>query len=229
MKLGNGSIEALKWLALLFMTADHINKYLFNGTMPVLFEVGRIALPIFVFVLAFNLSRDGTLEKGTYKRAEIHLFIFAVIASIPYILMSGYTIKLLPLNILFTLLATTLVIENIDKRRMETVFAAVVIFIISGYFVEYWWPAMAMGVSAWAYFKFRKTYFLALTLVFCLSLYFVNGNFWALASLPIVYTFTQFNVNVPRLKWIFYVYYPLHLFAFYLIRIPLKKAGYLFF
>ena len=229
MKLSSGSIELLKWLAVISMTADHINKYLFNATLPLLFEFGRLALPIFIFVLAYNLSREGALERGTYKRAKIHLFIFAVIASIPYILMSGYTIKILPLNILFTLLATTLVIENIDKRRMETVFAAVVIFIISGYFVEYWWPAMAMGVSAWAYFKFRKAYFLALTLVFCLSLYFVNGNFWALASLPIIYVFTKFNVNVPRLKWIFYVYYPLHLFAFYLIRIPLKKAGYLFF
>jgi hypothetical protein len=46
----NGTVEALKWLALALMTGDHVNKYLFNGTLPFLFEAGRLALPIFVFV-----------------------------------------------------------------------------------------------------------------------------------------------------------------------------------
>ena len=34
---------------------------------------------------------------------------------------------------------------------------------------------------------------------------------------------------LPRLRWAFYAYYPLHLAALWLIRIPMSKAGYLFF
>ena len=60
--MADGTIEGLKWLALVLMTGDHVNKYLFNATLPVLFEAGRIALPLFVFVLAYNLARPGTLD-----------------------------------------------------------------------------------------------------------------------------------------------------------------------
>jgi hypothetical protein len=31
--LADGTVEALKWFALLLMTGDHVNKYLFNGTI----------------------------------------------------------------------------------------------------------------------------------------------------------------------------------------------------
>nr|WEG85486.1 trbP [Escherichia coli] len=62
MVIADGTIEALKWLALLAMTGDHVNKYLFNGTLPYLFEAGRLALPLFVFVLAYNLARPGALD-----------------------------------------------------------------------------------------------------------------------------------------------------------------------
>lgn len=37
------------------------------------------------------------------------------------------------------------------------------------------------------------------------------------------------DLRVPRLRWAFYAYYPLHLAALYLIRIPMAQAGYLFF
>ncbi|WP_419618944.1 TraX family protein, partial [Thiolapillus sp.] len=42
-KLDNGTVEALKWIGLLAMTCDHVNKYLFNATLPLLFELGRVA------------------------------------------------------------------------------------------------------------------------------------------------------------------------------------------
>jgi len=47
----------MKWPALLLMTGDHINKYPFNETLPFLFETGRMAMLLFVFVLEYNLAR----------------------------------------------------------------------------------------------------------------------------------------------------------------------------
>lgn len=224
--INSGSLELLKWVAVTFMTADHINKYIFNSTLPVLFEVGRVALPIFIFVMAYNFSRDGTLEKGVYFRAKKNLFIFGVISSLPYIFLSGYNIKIFPLNILFTLLVMTIVIENID---MKNYLIAFIVFAIGGAFVEYWWPSIIIGVSIWGYLKTKNSWLAVTTVLACLGLYFINGNFWAIASLPVIYYISCLSVNIPRLRWAFYVYYPLHLFIFLLIRIPLKNAGYLFF
>ena len=52
---------------------------------------------------------------------------------------------------------------------------------------------------------------------------------WALVALPAVLVASLFDLRMPRLRWVFYAYYPIHLFALCLIRIPMSKAGYLFF
>ena len=67
--LTNGGAEALKWLALLLMVGDHVNKYLFNGTLPVLFEAGRICAPLFALVFAWNLARPGVAARAHVVRA----------------------------------------------------------------------------------------------------------------------------------------------------------------
>ena len=59
--------------------------------------------------------------------------------------------------------------------------------------------------------------------------YAVSGNLWALAALPVILVATRVDLHVPRLRWVFYAYYPVHLVAIWLIRIPMSKAGYLFF
>ena len=64
----DGTIEALKWLGVVLMTLDHINKYFFNETLPGIFALGRLTMPIFGFVLAYNLARPGSLERGAYTR-----------------------------------------------------------------------------------------------------------------------------------------------------------------
>ena len=51
MVLSSGSLEALKWLSLLLMTLDHVNKHLLHASVPELFAAGRLALPLFGFVL----------------------------------------------------------------------------------------------------------------------------------------------------------------------------------
>ena len=41
--LSSGTLEALKWLALLLMTLDHVNKHLLHASVPELFAAGRLA------------------------------------------------------------------------------------------------------------------------------------------------------------------------------------------
>jgi len=55
-------------LGLALMTLDHINKHLLHERVTALFDLGRMALPLFGLVLAYNLARPGTLERGVYIR-----------------------------------------------------------------------------------------------------------------------------------------------------------------
>ena len=43
--LSSGTLEALKWLALLLMTLDHVNKHLLHASVPELSAARRLALP----------------------------------------------------------------------------------------------------------------------------------------------------------------------------------------
>ena len=50
------------------MTLDHVNKHLLHASVPEPFAAGRLALPLFGFVLGGNLGRPGALASGGYSR-----------------------------------------------------------------------------------------------------------------------------------------------------------------
>jgi hypothetical protein len=214
--LASGNVEALKWLALMLMTGDHLNRFLFSGTVPHLFELGRLALPIFVFVLAYNLARPGQLERGTYPRTMQRLAVFGALASVPFIALgelqhAGWW----PLNVLFSLLALTTILYLIERNdRM----AAAVLFMVAGSLVEYSWLGLSLGVAVWFYCKRPSLPAAAATLLACAALWLSNGNHWALAAIPLILAATRLNLPVPRLRSAFYAYYPLHLGLIWLIR-----------
>ncbi|GGO81699.1 conjugal transfer protein TrbP [Marinobacterium nitratireducens] len=214
--IADGTLEALKWLALLLMTGDHVNRYLFDATLPLLFELGRLALPIFVVVLAVNLSRPGTLRRGVYPRTLKRLGLTGTIASVPFVALntalgSGW----LPLNVLFTLLVLTATLYLIERGELA---AAGVVLLVGGNLVEYWWFGLALGVATWRYCRQPSIPAAVAALLACAGLGFINGNGWALAAVPLILCATRVRLSFPRLRWMFYAYYPLHLAAIWLIR-----------
>ena len=226
LSIPDGSIEALKWLALLCMTADHVNKYLFNGTLPYLFEAGRLALPLFVFVLAYNLARPGVFERGAYPRTMKRLAIVGAVASVPFIALGGVIGGWWPLNVMFTLLSAAGMLYQVERGQN---LAGIAVFVLAGAAVEFWWPALLLAAAVWWYCKRPSWAAASLGLLSCASLWFINGNLWALAAVPLVIGAAGVDLRIPRLRWAFYAYYPLHLAALWLIRIPMREVGYLFF
>ena len=99
--VSNGTLEALKWLALLLMVADHINKYLLHDASHTLFQCGRIAMPLFVFVLAYNLARPNSFKSGAQTRTMKRLVLFGFLATPPFMALGGLLAGWWPLNILF--------------------------------------------------------------------------------------------------------------------------------
>jgi hypothetical protein len=127
------------------------------------------------------------------------------------------------------LLAITTLLYLIEQRTAPSYAAAALVFLVAGSNVEFWWPALALGLAVWHYCKQPDWTPLALVLTALSALWFINGNLWALAAVPVVVAASFIRIDVPRLRWIFYAYYPLHLFALALIRIPMRRAGHLLF
>ncbi len=228
-QLSNEKVEWLEWLALLSMTIDHINKYLFNGTNSISFDVGRLSMPIFTIILAYNLSRPGKVINDVCCRAMTKLLIFGMASSIPFTLLNN-TIQ--PLNILFSLLAIVAIVYLLEIRSVLSIVISLGVFVAGGALVEYGWIGLSLGLSSYWFFKSNTRNAAAAVLIACGALWFINGNYWAVLAIPIVMLASKATLPAlpgPRLTWFFYSYYPIHLFALWVIRIPMSKAGYLFF
>ncbi|WP_265645679.1 TraX family protein [Verminephrobacter aporrectodeae] len=225
--VADGTCEGLKWLALALMTGDHVNKYLFNATLPVLFEAGRLALPIFVFVLACNLARPGDVP-GRYRRSMLRLGVFGALATLPFMALGGLCAGFWPLNVMFMLLVLTATACLLERTGALPWVGAGAVFVLGGSLVEYCWPAVVLGLAVWSYAKRPTWTAAALALLACAALRVFNGNLWAMAALPLLALATRVDLRLPRLRWAFYAYYPLHLAALWMIRIPMGRAGYLF-
>jgi TraX protein len=222
LEMSAASIDALKWLAVALMVIDHINKFVFKDAVPSLFALGRVAMPLFVFVLGYNLARPGALQAGVYGRVLIRLLAFGALSVVPHALMNPLVWGWWPANILFTLAVAVLVIWLLDRGGPVPVIGAGLAFVFGGALVEFWWPAVAACVFVWAYFKTSVAGYAAGFVASLLALYVVNGNFWALLALPLILAAHAWRWPLPRMKWFFYGFYPLH---FALIWAYLRLAG----
>ncbi len=206
--IADGTLEALKWLGLVLMTLDHVNKFLFAQQLPVIFEAGRVAMPLFGFVLAYNLARPEA-QDGARTRTLKRTLVYGLLATPMFVLLVGWW----PLNILFTLLLSVSIIHLIDRGGAMNVASAAALFVIAGAFVEFWWFTVLYCVSAWAYCREATVGRLILWVSATAALAIVNGNQWALAALPLILLATRVALQVPRRQQVFYLYYPAHLAA----------------
>lgn len=215
----NGTLEAIKWLALVLMTMDHMNKYLFDQNLPGFSEAGRLAMPLFGFVLAYNLARPEALQQGMYGRAMKRLVFSGLIATPFFMARIMPLANWWPLNIMFTLLVATGTIYLLRRGGVVFFLCALVLFIAGSAFVEFSWFGVGYCIAAWWYCAARGERSLLLWIVTAALLYFINQNFWALAAVPVILLAPHFRIQVPRIRFAFYAYYPVHLAVLLLLRI----------
>jgi len=219
--MADGSLEAIKWAALALMVCDHINKFLYFETLPVVFEEGRIVMPIFGFVLAYNLARPGALVKGMHGRMMYRLLLAGLAATPICIVLNAWLVAGIawwPLNILFTLLLVVALTYLLDRGGIAHYVTAAVLFVVGGAFVEYLWMGVLCCLAAWFFCRNATFSGLLLWFVGTLSLTAVNGNAYALAAIPIVLMAGRLTFRLPRVTWVFYAFYPTHLLLLLGIR-----------
>ena len=101
--------SAMKVIALVSMTVDHIAYYLMdNGTLQydVMRTVGRMAFPTFAFLLV-----EGYVHTRSVRKYALNLLAFALISEVPWWLLNHDNTH----NVFFTLLLGLVAIDLITR------------------------------------------------------------------------------------------------------------------
>lgn len=213
--IADGTIEALKWLALVSMTYDHVVRFLFSGSgIGEATAFGRIALPLFAFILAYNLSRPG-ITGAVYIRVIGRLITFGLLAVPAYY----YLVGPFPINILFTLALALGIVWCLEHRRQPLAWAALVLLLPLSLVVEYGLLGIITTLSLFVWCRSDRDWqgIVALALGFG-ALALSNGNLWCLMALPFFFLAERGALALKRSKWLFYTYYPAHLSVIALIH-----------
>lgn len=198
------SALSLKVVALALMVVDHVDLYLADSALGLHDTIGRVVFPAFALILGMNLARIPRGD-GLYRLAS-RMCIIGAVATPPYWMLQG---DLLPLNVMFTLGLATAVW---GLWRDGYVIPAALLAGFAGMFVDYAYFGLG-AVLAGAY-AFREGWSV-LGAALAVEAFVVpwNGSLWSLLLLPLVWAACTMQRDAPRLKWLFYVGYPVHLAA----------------
>lgn len=202
-QLSSSACEALKWIALASMIADHVNHAFFDRQIEWMMIFGRVAMPVFALVLGYNLARPGADPVKMMTR----LLPLALIAQ-PFhaiILTDGSWI---PLNIMFTYIVGIGYTMLIKAKRWLT---ALVVLAAATFLVDYTFFGVLLLTASWLFFEYRdqrRTTWLAVAMA---GLCLLNANWYAVLGLLIVIWAGWWHLPINRNRWVFKMLYPAHL------------------
>ena len=226
LRISNNSLTAMKLIGTVAMLIDHFNAFVNPDYNQILFEIGRIAFPLFALVLGYNLART---PSDKIPKIMLRLLMFGILATPIYIILSSGLQHWWPLNILFTLgLATTIVyllsLPTYNRWAVTARMTAILLFAVIGGLVDYLWLGPALVIVVWRLFSGISAVESTILQVLLLGLFgllcVMNDSLATLLVLPIIYLaiVTCQNIRLPRMKWFFYWFYPGHLVALLLIK-----------
>lgn len=212
----------LKIIACLAMLADHMGAVFFPECLY-LTIIGRIAFPIFAFLIA-----EGYFYTHNVKKYLIRLFAFALISEIPYnYAFHGEMIASPGLNVFFTLFLGLLAIYLYDHFKKQNIVLGVVPVVIIGviaYFINTDYGMIGVFMI-FAFYIFRNDFYkkalsyIVLTgaiLVMYSAYEGISVQLYSILALILIYFYNGkkgFNI-----KYLFYIFYPGHLLILGLLR-----------
>ena len=205
--------SALKIIALVSMTMDHIAYYLMeHGSLmyDLMRTMGRMAFPIFAFLLV-----EGYVHTRSTRKYALSLLAFALISEIPWWLLNHDNTH----NVFFTLLLGLIAIEGMCRIGDNPLLWCIIIASICGnaiwLHVDYEYSGILL-ICAFHIFKPDKVTKCLLATLFMYQ-YGVIGLWLGLAVI-LCYNGQRGFIKGQYAKYLCYAYYPLHLVLLCIVR-----------
>ena len=215
---------SLQLIAIITMIIDHVGLFLCGNDLGMRL-VGRLAMPLFCFMLA-----EGFLHtKGKRWKYFGRLAIFALISQLPFDLLSNSTVSPIRLNVMFTL-ATGFAAMALIEYGKWAVIGLPIFFIVAEYLhMDYGAYGIAMIVGfyliskflgkkkqkIWRWLAYIVTFFTSTT-IYVAAKQNATQLFALLAIIPIILYNGKLGKRLP--KWFGYIFYPAHLLAIFIIK-----------
>ena len=206
------------------MAFDHIGLTILNK-LPFFNLIGRLSFPIFAFQ-----ATEGYVHTKNFKNYIMKLLLFACISQIPFMLfISTFSNDIFSLNVLFTFILGLLAIHFYDKstnKLFGTLF--VLLFSIIAELLKTDYGIYGVFLMFVFYIFKNKKFLMILSSIILMILYygFYDFKFYNLKIIYILYMlsscFSLFFISIynkkegPKMKYLFYIFYPLHLLILYL-------------
>ena len=226
----------IKYIAITTMLLDHMAAFLLtpekHPALIVLYiimrTVGRIAAPVMFYFLV-----EGYVHTSSRKNYALRLLAFAILSQIPYSLVRFGKASAGDLNVIFTLLISFLMLAVTDMIKSQVIKGmAVALFMLISVFSD--WGLLG-PLMVWIFYmnkgnkiKQIRDYLMIICIqMICTVIFLIcNTQNWyeGICQLGIflVIPLLQFYNGEPGRrtvvnKWLFYVFYPLHLILIWLI------------
>lgn len=230
----------LKLIAIIIMTIDHVGAcigttyvdgrtYLSGlmtpDTYTQLRTIGRVAFPIFCFMIV-----EGYFHTRDAKKYSLRLLVFAFISQVPFNLMltkAPFT-KGASLNVYFTLfigLVTIMCFEyclklyrNEERKRPVYIAIGIAIILSTISLADFLYTDYAgLGVIIILIFYFFRDKPLLIFAGLNISIYYLSNSLEMYALWCMVPILLYNHKKGPSMKYVFYIYYPLHMTVLYFI------------
>ncbi len=189
----------IKVLAALLMIIDHVGFFIFPE-YEILRVIGRVSFPLFAFLIV-----NGFIHTKDVKKYFMRLFIFANVIQIPSLFIS------IPFNVMYTLSfgLLCLYIIELDESILKKIIGISAVVILT-YSLSPDYSVYGLSVILLIYYCKKKWFFLAALMAFS-SIMFYGIDiqlFSVLAVIPMsLYNYKQGI----KMKYFFYIFYPLHI------------------
>lgn len=204
----------MKWIAVLTMITDHVGRMFFPD-VHIFNIIGRIAFPLFAFLLV-----EGFVHTGNLKKYMLRMFIFACISEIPYDLAMQETwLEFSRQNTIWTLTLGLLMLALCRKYQYSVwaVAGIAVVCCAAAALLRFDYGAGGIVLILILYFL-RDRQWLKYLAMLGLSVLWFGGTEIA-AMISIIFMLAYNGKHGKNMKYMFYWFYPVHLAVLFFIKI----------
>lgn len=231
----------IKLIAIIAMTIDHITWMIYPGypkeMIPIILHIiGRITCPIMCYFIAEGYHYTKDINKYTKR-----LFVFAFISHFAYVFASMdfvdwksfipfyYGNALNQTSVMWSLACGLVMLRVVNSKKIKSNIMKV-LFVILICFISFpsdWSCVASLCILAFGTnrgnLKIQMSWMIFYVAIYAMVYFFAIDKIYGLLqmavvlSIPIIMMYNGKRGNNQRLnhimKWLFYIYYPLHLFV----------------